>query len=192
MGLGMKRINLFLLLFIPSIALTSAADSLPGPNLGLALSGTPVTGIFPNGRGLPAGHGTVDEGRALYAAHCAACHGPAGRGGAGGELAGGDPDLTRDPPDRTIGTYWPYATSLFDFVERAMPMDRPGSLSADEVYAVVAYVLFLNGLLDEHATLGPVLLANLRMPNRDGFVGIDAAWPGAPAPGPRRAPELAD
>lgn len=157
----------------------SWADSLLGPNLGRTLPAAPAPGIFTDGRGLPDGQGTVDAGRALYTAHCVACHGPEGRGGSGGELAGGDANLSRDPPDQIIGTYWPYATTLFDFVERAMPMDRPGSLSADEVYAVVAYLLCLNGLLDERATLNRDRLAILPMPNRNGFVGVDAPWPTA-------------
>jgi len=133
--------------------------------------------IFPDGRGLPRGRGTVRLGQVIYAQRCLACHGVAGRGGAGGELAGGHRDLTRQQPDLTLGTYWPYAPPIFDFIRRSMPMDAPRSLSDDEVYAVTAYLLHLNGLLSENAELDAAALANVRMPNRDGFIGIDAAFP---------------
>ncbi len=128
--------------------------------------------IFPDGRGLPPGSGTVAEGRALFARRCAACHGDGGRGGPGGELAGGNPDLTAPQPDRTIGTYWPYATSLFDFIRRAMPLDAPRSLTDSEVYALVAYLLELNGI-GGGKRLDAAALAAVKMPNRDGFRRID-------------------
>jgi len=131
--------------------------------------------VFPDGRGLPPGRGSKNAGAALYAARCAQCHGDEGRGGPGGELAGGDPDLTREQPDKTIGSYWPHATTLFDFVRRAMPLDAPWSLSNDEVYALVAYLLDLNGIAVPADGLDAAALAAIRMPNRDGFRPVDAA-----------------
>lgn len=135
--------------------------------------------IWPDGRNLPPGRGRVADGAALFAERCIACHGRAGRGGPGGELAGGDPDLTRAQPDQTIGTYWPYATTLFDFIRRAMPLDAPWSLADDEVYALVAYLLSLNGLLPADATLDRAGLLAVQMPNREGFDAIDVMLPAA-------------
>ncbi|MEQ8231591.1 MAG: c-type cytochrome [Gammaproteobacteria bacterium] len=155
----------------------------PAPALGQPLAGgraqSALSVVFPDGRGLPPGSGSVEAGRGLYAARCATCHGVAGRGGPGGELAGGRSDLTAEQPDQTIGTYWPYATTLFDFIRRAMPMDAPWSLADDEVYALTAYLLHINGVVEADATLDAAALAAVRMPNREGFVGIEA-HPSAP------------
>ena len=129
--------------------------------------------IFPNGAGLPAGHGDVKTGAQLYLQHCLLCHGANGRGGSGEELSGGLADLQRDPPDQTIGTYWPFATTLFDFIRRAMPMHIPGSLSDNQAYALTAYLLFENGILSEDAVLDADALKQVKMPNRDGFIWID-------------------
>ena len=130
--------------------------------------------VFPDGRGLPAGRGTAAEGRALYAARCAACHGPQGRGGTAEDLAGAEEPLTARTPDKTIGSYWPYATTVFDFVRRAKPMDAPGSFTDDEVYALTAFLLFANGLVGETDPIDATTLPRVRMPNRDGFFGVDA------------------
>ena len=130
-----------------------------------------------DGRGLPPGEGTVAAGRALYTERCLRCHGAEGRGGPGGELAGGTPDLRRASPDLTIGSYWPVATTLFDFIRRAMPMDAPRSLDDEQVYALCAYLLHLNGLWPADGRLDAAALAALRMPNRLGFEGIEAPLP---------------
>lgn len=158
--------------------LTACAAVQPvGPRLGkevpAALVAARGTTIYADGRGLPAGRGSVEAGRALYRDQCARCHGAAGEGGSGGHLVGRGP-LTGPEADKTVGNYWPFATTLFDFTRRAMPMDKPGSLSADETYAVTAFVLFLNGIVDGQAVLDANSLAAVRMPNRDGFVWIDA------------------
>jgi cytochrome c len=129
--------------------------------------------VFPDGRGLPPGQGTVAQGRALFLAQCVACHGNEGRGGAGGELAGGNPDLTTAQPDKTIGTYWPYATTLFDFIRRAMPLQAPWSLSDPEVYALVAYLLNLNTIVAADFVADAASVPAVRMPNRQGFDAID-------------------
>lgn len=157
---------------------TPAANT---PRLGVPVDATQVARadltVFPDGRGLPPGRGSAVEGARLFAHHCAACHGTGGRGAAAEELAGASEPLTSATPDKTVGTYWPYATTLFDFIRRAKPMDAPGSLSADEVYALSAYLLFANGLIGDGDDLDAQRLARLRMPNRDGFIGIDARVP---------------
>jgi S-disulfanyl-L-cysteine oxidoreductase SoxD len=155
-----------------------------GPGLGVAASPAELRAwdlsVYPDGRGLPDGAGTAESGRSVYRERCAACHGPQGEGGSGGHLAGrgslSDPD-----PDQTVGNYWPYATTLFDFIRRAMPMDAPGSLRNDEIYAVSAYVLYLNGIVGLQDRLDAHSLPRIRMPNRDGFTGIDAPLPPADA-----------
>ena len=98
------------------------------------------------------------------------CHGAAGQGGVGDPLVGGIGSLTDAKPKKTVGSYWPYATTLFDYIRRAMPYNAPQSLSADDVYAVTAYVLHLNGIVPDDATLDARTLPRVKMPNRDGFV----------------------
>lgn len=124
----------------------------------------------PNGAGLPSGSGGVSDGRRIYAARCAACHGNEGQGKPMDRLAGGRGSLASAQPIKTVGSFWPYATTLFDYVRRAMPFDSPQSLTPDEVYAVSAFVLFLNGIVDENAVMDAATLSAVSMPNRDGFV----------------------
>lgn len=155
-----------------------AGDVAPSPRLGRALSHAEAarwdSSVFPDGRGLPPGRGNAVEGAPLFAARCAACHGAGGRGATAEELAGGTGALNSAAPDKTIGLYWPYATTIFDFTRRAMPMNAPGSLSADEVYALTAYLLFANGIIGERTEIDAETLPRVRMPNRDGFFGVDA------------------
>ncbi|OZI75795.1 c-type cytochrome [Bordetella genomosp. 2] len=174
-------------------AAAAAAQQAPAP--GRYGIGTPLSearlapwniDIAPDGRSLPAGQGSVAAGRTLYAAQCAACHGAKGEGGQGDRLAGGAGTLGSAKPVRTVGSYWPYATTLYDYIRRAMPLHAPQSLSNDEVYSATAYVLHLNGLLPEDATLDAAALRGIRMPNRDGFVDDprpDVAAAALPAPG---------
>jgi S-disulfanyl-L-cysteine oxidoreductase SoxD len=126
--------------------------------------------IAPDGTGLPNGAGTAAAGRTLFAAQCARCHGPAGEGDVGARLVGGQGTLRTAQPLKTVGSFWPYATTLWDYVNRAMPFDRPGSLEPTEVYAVVAYVLNLNGIIEENTVIDRASLPTVKMPNRDGFV----------------------
>lgn len=160
------------------IALTAAVAAAPeGPKLGKPLSQADIAAmdinVFPDGSGLPSGKGTALEGKAIYDAQCAACHGPKGSGGSAGELAGGSA-LDGPHPDQTVGNYWPYATTIFDFVRRSMPLNAPRSLSDETVYAVTAYLLYINGLIGETTEMNAKSLPEIRMPNREGFVRI---WP---------------
>src|ERR1700744_6180617 len=126
--------------------------------------------ISPDGAGLPPGRGSVSQGEAIFAEKCAACHGAHGQGKPMDQLVGGVGTLRDKKPEKTVGSFWPYATTLFDFVRRAMPLNAPQSLSPDEVYAVSAYLLFLNGIVPQDTTLDSETLAKIQMPNRDGFV----------------------
>ena len=126
--------------------------------------------VSPSGEGLPPGRGSVREGAGIYAAKCAACHGQTGQEGPKDRLVGGQGTLQSPKPVKTIGSYWPYATTLYDYVHRAMPFTAPQSLTPDEVYAVVAWLLFQNGIIPEDATLDARSLPLVHMPNRDGFV----------------------
>ena len=167
---------------VPSLALillvfgqSHAASE--GPKLGTPASPQDIAAwsltVFPDGKGLPAGKGTAIEGKAVYEQQCAACHGPRGEGGSADELAGAKHGLNDAVPDKTVGNYWPYATTLFDFVRRSMPPTAPGSLNNDQLYAVSAYVLHLNGIIMEAAEMNATTLPLVKMPNREGFVRVD-------------------
>jgi len=125
----------------------------------------------PDGRGLPAGRGSVAEGRQIYAAKCVACHGAEAKGGSVyGAMVGGIGSFKGSPRVLTPGSMYPYAPILFDYIRRSMPMDRPQTLSADEVYALSAYLLNLNGLVPAGAVMDADSLPKVQMPNRDGFI----------------------
>ncbi|MCG8414996.1 MAG: cytochrome c [Pseudomonadales bacterium] len=141
--------------------------------------GTPVTEdqlsefdliAGPDGDGFPAGSGTARQGKAVYDARCAACHALTGEGVSGNTIIVGGDMNSEGTPLRTVGSYWPYASTVFDFVRRAMPADAPKSLSNEEVYQVVAYVLYLNGIVGEDEVLNAETLPNIEMPNADGFI----------------------
>jgi len=129
---------------------------------------------LPDGRGLPPGSGSVLEGKSVYQQQCASCHGENLQGGSGDRLIGGRDSLVNDdpgkPPVKTVESYWPYATTLFDYVKRAMPLTAPDSLTNDQVYAVTAYILEQAKIVPQDAIMNARTLANVRMPNRDGFV----------------------
>lgn len=126
--------------------------------------------IPPDGRGLPPGSGTAAAGKTIYAERCASCHGEDGQDPKYGMLVGGRGTLKTDKPVRTIGSFWPHATTLWSYINRAQPLDEPGSLTPGQVYAVTAYLLYLNGIVSEHDVLDAAALPRLRMPNRDGFL----------------------
>jgi len=126
--------------------------------------------IRPDGLGLPDGSGTAEDGEMMYEEQCASCHGSFGEGvGRYPVLAGGEGTLTEPRPEKTIGSFWPYASTLWDYIHRAMPFTAPQSLSDDEVYAITAYVLYLNDLVDYDFELSQDNLAMIEMPNKDGF-----------------------
>ena len=127
--------------------------------------------IGPEGKELPPGNGTAKQGAAIYAKKCAACHGPTGEGSQlAPHLLGGKGTLTTLQPVRTIGSYWPFATTIWDYINRAMPQGQGGSLSANEVYALTAFVLFRNSIVGETDVVDAKSLPKVRMPNRNGFI----------------------
>ncbi|MBR0799945.1 cytochrome c [Bradyrhizobium jicamae] len=157
--------------------LAGAAIAGPG-HFGL---GTPVTpeqirpwdiDVRPDGTGLPPGQGTVEKGEKIFAEQCSACHGDKGQTPAKGfdKLVGGKGTLATAKPVQTVGSYWPYATTIFDYVHRAMPFPSPQSLSNDEVYSVVAYLLYLNDIVPRDTVLNADALKKVKMPNADGFI----------------------
>jgi len=133
--------------------------------------------IRPDGTGLPVGSGTVANGGLLYDAYCASCHGDFGEGmGRWPMLAGGHDTLTNDRPEKTVGSYWPYLSTVFDYVRRAMPFGNARSLSDDEVYAITAYLLFLNDVVeDEGFMLSSENFTGIKLPNEDNFIGDNRA-----------------
>jgi mono/diheme cytochrome c family protein len=162
------------------------AATLPGLTADNPKFGQPVTeqdiaawdiSIGPDGAGLPPGKGTVAQGESVYAAKCLACHGEKGAGRPNDALVGGMGSLVPGKaPVKTVGSYWPYATTLFDYVRRAMPWDRPKSLTDDEVYAAAAYILYLNGIIGQDDVLDAQSLPKVKMPNREGFIPFPR-WP---------------
>lgn len=130
--------------------------------------------VFPDGRGLPAGKGTAAEGKPLFDTYCSSCHGEAGRGNTADELVGEPKTPTAENPTKVIGSYWPYVTTLYDFIRRSMPPTAPGSLKPDELYAIIAYLLNANGIIGEADIMSNETLAKVQMPNRNGFIWIDA------------------
>jgi mono/diheme cytochrome c family protein len=128
----------------------------------------------PDGKGLPPGQGTAKDGAPVYAAKCAVCHGPAAEGGKiGPRLVGGKADLetlTTLRPVRSVGGYWPYATTVWDYINRAMPRNQGGTLSANETYALTAFILAKSGIIQEGDVMDAKTLPNVQMPNRNGFV----------------------
>ena len=158
-------------------ALVGATPALAQGGYGIGRAATPAEiagwNIDVDGRGdnLPPGSGSVSHGGEVFDQQCAVCHGATGEGGVGDRLVGGQGTLTTAEPVRTVGSYWPYAPTLFDYIRRAMPQNAPQSLSNEDVYAVSAYILHLNGLLPADATLDAKALSAIRMPNRNRFVG---------------------
>jgi cytochrome c len=151
----------------------SGMASAAGPNLGQSLSAAELAAwninVMPDGTGLPAGGGTSAKGAPIYAQKCAHCHGEHGKGGVNAAVVGGAPIKGMDST-KTVANFWPYATTLFDFIRRSMPWQQPRSLSDDEVYALTAYILAMNKLIGEQDEMNARTLPKVRMPNRDGFI----------------------
>ena len=160
-----------------AVGINSAFAEHQGPGLAQAASKEDVAAwnlnVFPDGEGLPQGEGNVAEGETVYKTKCLVCHGENGLGTAvGDQLAGAQMGLTSDYPEKTIGTYWPYATTIFDVVRRSMPMTAPGSLTNNEVYSVTAYLLYLNNIINEDDVMNAETLPKVQMPNKDGFINV--------------------
>lgn len=152
------------------------AESRKGPGLGKAVSPEEIAkwdiSVFPDGEGLPEGEGTVAEGEGIYQQQCLACHGENGLGATADQLAGAQMGLTSEYPEQTIGSYWPYATTVFDVIRRSMPMTKPGSLTNEQTYAVTAYLLYLNDLIAKDEIMNATSLPKVKMPNEEGFINI--------------------
>ena len=171
---------------LSSAGFASAAFA-QSPNLGKPIAAEDLAAwdisVGPDGAGLPPGSGTPKQGEEVFTTKCQACHNAKGAGQPNDRLVGGLGSLPGDKPAiKTVGSYWPYATTLFDFVRRAMPFDAPQSLTPDQVYSVCAYVLYLNKLVAEDAVLDAQTLPKIEMPNRAHFVNAFTPQTGAPAP----------
>lgn len=167
----MRSATAFLLAIAGASALGAGAQE--GPGLGVPATPEQVAGwdesVGPDGAGLPPGSGTAVAGKGVYEAKCLACHGVDGAGRPNDQLVGGQGTLREAAPIRTIGSYWPYATTVFDYIRRAMPYVTPHSLTADETYAVTAYLLALNGVIEQNDVMDAASLPKVVMPNRDSF-----------------------
>jgi len=158
------------------LALAGATRALAQGAYGIGRTATPaeIAGwyidIDRDGNNLPPGRGSVSRGHEVFDQQCASCHGAKGEGGLGDRLVGGQGTIATPKPVRTVGSFWPYAPTLFDYIRRAMPLNAPQSLDNNDVYAVSAYILNLNGLLPADATLDAKSLSAIKMPNRSMFV----------------------
>jgi mono/diheme cytochrome c family protein len=170
----MRRAIIAPAMLAAALASAAWAAGVPSPNLGQAPSAEQLADIDisipPDGRGLPAGSGSVAQGGMIFAAKCQACHGPNGVGGPNDRLTGGIGSLATPKPVKTVASFWPYATTVFDYIRRAMPLTAPQSLTNDEAYALTAYLLSVDGIVPKDAVLDAKSLPQVRMPNREGFV----------------------
>src|SRR5579871_6799939 len=161
----------FALPFLIASGWAAVAQTQGHYGIGRTATDAEITGwnidIGRNGENLPPGSGTVVHGKEIFAEQCSACHGEKGEGGVGERLVGGQGTIATKKPIKTVGSFWPYAPTLFDYIRRAMPQNAPQSLSNEDVYAVAAYILNMNGLLPADATLDARTLAAIKMPNRD-------------------------
>jgi mono/diheme cytochrome c family protein len=155
------------------LAAGNPASAQLSPGLGVPVSPEDVAAwaltILPDGTGLPDGSGTPARGMAIYQQKCLACHGAEGGGGPNDRLVGGHGTIRDAAPVKTVGSYWPYATTIFDYVRRAMPLLEPQSLTNDETYALTAYLLLLNGIIETDAVMNARTLPSVEMPNADNF-----------------------
>ena len=158
------------------ISTRDSAKKNSSPMLGKVLSPSDIEKlpqhVYPDGTGLPEGSGNSDTGAVLYAEQCASCHGSKGQGGRAIELVGDRALLNSEYPDRGIGVYWPYAPTLYEYINRSMPPRNPASFSADDLYSLVAYLLVLNGLVEQPITLNATSLSAMDLPNRSGFITV--------------------
>jgi cytochrome c len=169
------RKSILALLALTIVASSAHAETQGRYGIGRTATEAEIAGwnidIGRNGENLPPGSGTVAQGQEVFAQQCAACHGDKGQGGVGERLVGGQGTIATAKPIKTVGSYWPYAPTLFDYIRRAMPQNAPQSLSNEDVYAVSAYILNMNGLLPSDAALDAKTLSAIKMPNRSMFTG---------------------
>ena len=166
-------VNILIILIAQNIFADDVFDGV-SPQLGVVISDDYIEQIdfvvMPSGDGLPGGSGNAVTGKVLYSIHCMACHGPDAKGGINGDLAGGHGTISGKKKKKTVGSYWPYATIIFDYIRRAMPYQLPGTLSNNEVYALTAYILNLNGVIGEDELMNAQTLPKAKMPNSEGFI----------------------
>jgi mono/diheme cytochrome c family protein len=175
--------SMLFLIALASLTLGSGQAPAEGPSLGKPITAADIAAwdidVEPDGTGLPPGSGTSEQGAAIFADNCALCHGDGGKGGVpmGNSGAPAAPPVVDarkrvgiDETTTTIGNYWPYATTLFDYIRRAMPWTSPRSLTDDQVYALTAYILAQNKLIDATQAIDAQTLPKVKMPNRDGFI----------------------
>jgi S-disulfanyl-L-cysteine oxidoreductase SoxD len=183
-------LNLLLPVIILAAPAVALAQSQPQPrfNMGTPLSQQEIKSfdfmIGPEGKELPPGHGSPKEGAAVFAKRCQVCHGPNGEGGAVRRLVLGSPGNphrgTFKENEKSALSYYPYAVVVWDYINRAMPASNPGSLTPDEVYSVVAFLFYRNGIIQENDVLDAKSLPKVEMPNRNGFVPAVPVWPPNP------------
>jgi S-disulfanyl-L-cysteine oxidoreductase SoxD len=159
---------------LAAVAFSPAPAQLPTYGIGRAptegeIAAWDLTIPF-DGAGLPAGSGTAANGQPIFAEKCESCHGERGESGKYDRLVGGRGSLPTDRPVLTVGSFWPHAPTLWSYIRRSQPIDQPGSLTADEAYALTAYLLHLNGIIGEHDVMDASSLPQVKMPNREGFV----------------------
>lgn len=174
LGARPARIGIATALLIGVAIQTPAAFAQQGPGLGQPISPTDLApwniDVGTDGKDLPAGSGKAKTGAAIYAAKCQSCHGADGKGQPADQLVGGQGTLDKLDQVRTVGSYWPYATTIFDYVRRAMPFNTPETLTNDEAYALTAYLLYKNGIIRENDEMNARTLPRVRMPNLNGFI----------------------
>ncbi|HEX3371154.1 MAG TPA: cytochrome c [Candidatus Acidoferrales bacterium] len=173
----MRWCNFVLLTIVGSLltASSASAQAADHANVGRTATADDIRSwnliISPSGKELPVGNGTAKEGAQIFAAKCARCHGPAGEGTQfGPRLTGGQGSLNTLQPVRTIGSYWPFATTVWDYINRAMPRGNENTLKPDEIYSLTAFILFRNGIVQETDVMDAKTLPKVKMPNRDGFL----------------------
>jgi hypothetical protein len=176
----------FILALMTLLAAVSAAAQNPAYDLGTTPTEEEIRAwdiaVGPSGKELPPGSGTVKEGEKIFAQRCAACHGKTGTEGPAPHLVGGQGTLNTPKPLKTPGSFWPFATTIWDYINRAMPLNKPGSLSADEVYSLTAFLLYRNDIIKETDVIDQKTLPKIQMPNRSGFDPPELRW----KPGMRR------
>ena len=169
--MSMRKIAMAFSVFgfgVGAVALAAEGPRLGEPITEEDLAPWDIT-IMPDGTGLPSGSGTAAQGAPIFVQECSVCHGNEGEGGVGPRLTSGPPRATLDG-GKTIANFWPYATTLYDYIRRAMPPNVPGTLSDQEVYALTAYVLYLNELIGEDEVIDQETLPEVEMPNRENFI----------------------